>query len=210
MQRLIYPNVSLFSYDPRWGELRLGADPPLYYMLKDAKFFVDLNPLGDRAMAPVERISVGKDGDVLGVESVEKGEAVEYIVSATCPFDRANIALVNRLTEIADISTGADDDKIDIHCEGGVITTCYITRVFDGDVPRSIRIVREGGRYLLVIPSPRYRSEIDSLAMNESELVIKCVDGTSLKRKLSLPKVIKDFFCAVVDELRNERSTRDE
>lgn len=100
------------------------------------------------------------------------------------------------------LATVETDDRIDVACEGGLIRTCYITRVFEGDAPRSLRIVRKDEGLHVVIPSPRYQARVTSLAMNGTELCIDCDDGVTVGRMLSLPQPILAFFTEVVDELR--------
>lgn len=202
VQRVIYPSASVFSYDPRWEEVRLGAVPALYYMCTSSSFFVDQNPGGDRALAPVEDVMVDQLVGALKMTSVVKDRSVDYLVSAMSVFDHLMFGLVSALSQKSGLRAGAADDKIDVVCENGLIRTCYITRVFEGDAPRSLRIVRKDEGLHVVIPSPRYQARVTSLAMNGSELRIDCDDGVTVGRMLSLPQPILAFFTEVVDELR--------
>jgi hypothetical protein len=201
MQKLISPCSSVFSYDPRWAEVRLGAEPALYYMGASSSFFVDQNPMGDRILAPAAGIGVDQSVGALRLTSTDRGEPVEYVVSAGCDFDRLIFELVHALKD-SGLAAGETDDKIDVACEGGLIKTCYITRVFEGDAPRSLRIVRKDEGIHVVIPSPRYQARVTSLVMSGAELLIGTDDGATIKRKLTLPQSILMFFAGVTEELR--------
>ncbi len=201
MQELTSPRSSVFSYDPRWVEVRLGAEPALYYMGSNSSFFVDQDPMGGRILAPVADVLVDQPAGTLRLVSADRGEPVEYVVSAGCDFDRLIFELVHALKD-SGLAAGETDDKIDVACEGGLIKTCYITRVFDGDAPRSLRIVRKEEGIHVVIPSPRYQARVTSLMMSGAELFIGTDDGATMKRKLTLHQSILMFFTGVVDELR--------
>lgn len=138
----------------------------------------------------------------LKLTSVVKDKPVDYLVSAMSVFDHLIFGLVSGLSQNSGLTAGAADDRIDVACEGGLIKTCYITRVFEGDAPRSLRIVRKGEGLHVVIPSPRYQARVTSLTMKGSELRIDCDDGVTVGRMLSLPQPILAFFTEVVDELR--------
>lgn len=202
VQRVIYPSTSVLSYDPRWGEIRLGAVPALYYMCTSSSFFVDQIPGGDRALAPVADVVVDQPGGALKLTSVVKDKPVDYLVSAMSVFDHLTFGLVSGLSRNSGLTAGAADDRIDVACEGGLIKTCYITRVFEGVAPKSLRIVRKGEGLHVVIPSPRYQARVTSLTMKGSEPRIDCDDGVTVGRMLSLPQPILAFFTEVVDELR--------
>lgn len=199
--RLISPCSFVFSYDPRWAEVRLGAEPALYYMGASSSFFVDQNPMGNRILAPAAGIEVDQSAGALRLTSTDKGEPVEYVVSAGCDFDRPIFELVHALKD-SGLAVGETDDKIEVACEGGLINTCYITRVFEGDAPRSLCIVRKDEGIHVVIPGPRYQARVTSLAMSGAELLIGADDGAIIMRKLTLPQSIPMFFTGVVDELR--------
>ncbi|HFK2920256.1 TPA: hypothetical protein ACGY72_001422 [Stenotrophomonas maltophilia] len=201
MQELTSPRSSVFSYDPRWVEVRLGAEPALYYMGSNSSFFVDQDPMGGRILAPVADVLVDQPAGTLRLVSADRGEPVEYVVPAGCDFDRLIFELVHALKD-SGLAAGETDDKIDVACEGGLIKTCYITRVFDGDAPRSLRIVRKEEGIHVVIPSPRYQARVTSLVMSGVELLIGTDDGATIKRKLTLPQSILMFLTGVVDELR--------
>lgn len=201
MQELASPRSSVFSYDPRWVEVRLGAEPALYYMGSNSSFFVDQDPMGGRILAPVADVLVDQPAGTLRLVSADRGEPVEYVVPAGCDFDRLIFELVHALKD-SGLAAGETDDKIDVACEGGLIKTCYITRVFDGDAPRSLRIVRKEEGIHVVIPSPRYQARVTSLVMSGVELLIGTDDGATIKRKLTLPQSILMFLTGVVDELR--------
>lgn len=145
---------------------------------------------------------VDQPGGALKLTFAVKDNPVDYHLSAVSAFDHPIFGLVSALLQNSGLTAGAADDKIDVACENGVIRTCYITRVFEGDAPRSLRIVRKDDGLHVVIPSPRYQARITSLAMNGSELLIGCDDGVTLGRMLSLPQPILAFFTEVVDELR--------
>ncbi|MBA0446003.1 hypothetical protein [Stenotrophomonas maltophilia] len=201
MQELTSPRSSVFSYDPRWVEVRLGAEPALYYMGSNSSFYVDQDPMGGRILAPVADVLVDQPAGTLRLVSADRGEPVEYVVPAGCDFDRLIFELVHALKD-SGLAAGETDDKIDVACEGGLIKTCYITRVFDGDAPRSLRIVRKEEGIHVVIPSPRYQARVTSLVMSGVELLIGTDDGATIKRKLTLPQSILMFLTGVVDELR--------
>ncbi|WP_159095095.1 hypothetical protein [Stenotrophomonas sp. ZAC14A_NAIMI4_1] len=202
VQRVIYPSTSVFSYDPRWEEIRLGAVPALYYMCTSSSFFVDQNPGGDRALVPVADVLVDQPGGALRLTFGVKDKPVDYLVSAMSVFDHLIFGLVSALSQNSGLTAGAADDKLDVACEKGLVRTCYITRVFEGDAPRSLRIVRKDEGLHVVIPSPRYQARVTSLTMNGTELRIDCDDGVTVGRMLSLPQPILAFFTEVVDELR--------
>jgi len=164
-------------------------------------FFVDQNPIGDRILAPASDIEVDQSVGALTLTSSAKGEPVEYVVSAGCNFDRLIFALVHALN-VSGLTASETDEKIDVACEDGLIKTCYITRVFEGDSPRSLRIVCKDDAVYVVIPSPRYQARVTSLAMNGDELLIGTDDGLNMSRVLSLPQPILVFIAGVVDELR--------
>ncbi|WP_159094779.1 hypothetical protein [Stenotrophomonas sp. ESTM1D_MKCIP4_1] len=132
MQKLLYPTSSVFSYDPRWAEVRLGAVPALYYMGTSSRFFVDQNPGGDRALAAVADVVVDQPGGALKLTFAVKDNPVDYHLSAVSAFDHLIFGLVSALLQNSGLTAGAADDKIDVACENGVIRTCYITRVFEG------------------------------------------------------------------------------
>ncbi|HDS1102601.1 MULTISPECIES: hypothetical protein [Stenotrophomonas] len=202
MQKLTSPRSSVFSYDPRWVEVRLGAESALYYMGSNSSFFVDQDPMGGRIQAPDADVLVDQPAGTLRLVSADRGEPVEYVVSAVSGFDHLILGLVSALLKAPGLTAGAADDKIDVACENGLIRACYITRVFEGDAPRSLRIVRKGEGVHVVIPSPRYQARITSLALDGSELLIDCDDGVTWGRMLSLPQPILGFFTEVVDNLR--------
>ena len=202
MQKLIRPELSAFSYDPRWGEIRLGAEPSLYFLIRESVFFVDKNPMGERDFSRISAPDISFFNGEVCLEFVSPEESLDYVVCATSKFDGALFEFVDFLSSNPDVHVGDSDDKLDISCEFGLVKSCYITRLVRDAGPRSVRLVRESDGVYLVIPSPRYRSRVISVAVIASELMLECEDGGVFRIALRLPGVIGEFFAGLINEAK--------
>ncbi|MEF3302531.1 hypothetical protein [Paenibacillus sp. GYB003] len=82
------PEYTVLNYDPRWGELRVSAEPSVYYMAEGGSFCVDMNPLGDRALAEIDGFSIDPKAGEIRFRARWKGALEEFLVTSDRDADR--------------------------------------------------------------------------------------------------------------------------
>ena len=161
-------------------------------------FCVDMNPLGDRALAEIDGFSIDPKAGEMRFRARWKGALEEFLVTSDRDADRQIFGFIADLERSRALEVDAAHDKIELKLRDGRLEGCYITR-FGGVTPRSVRLVMDDQKLYLVIPSPRERVELKHARVEEGQLKAEKTDGTEFRTPISLPGEVEGLVSKLMN-----------